>query len=86
MNQLDRLCARQANPPMVASGLSGVTDEKAAAVMRSSASSRNGAGAARGTSDTTLEVTFGGGVNAAGERSNRIFVVQRQFARMPKRP
>jgi hypothetical protein len=34
MNQLDRLCARQANPPMVASGLSGVTDEKAAAVMR----------------------------------------------------
>ena len=34
MNQLDRLCARQANPPMVLSGFSGVNDEKAAAVMR----------------------------------------------------
>lgn len=34
MNQLDRLCARQANPPMVASGFNGVSDEKAAAVMR----------------------------------------------------
>lgn len=34
MNQLDRLCARQANPPMVLSGFNGVNDEKAAAVMR----------------------------------------------------
>lgn len=34
MNQLDRLAARQANPPMVLSGFSGVNDEKAAAVMR----------------------------------------------------
>lgn len=34
MNQLDRLCARQANPPMVLSGFTGVNDEKAAAVMR----------------------------------------------------
>lgn len=34
MNQLDRLCARQANPPMVMSGFNGVNDEKAAAVMR----------------------------------------------------
>ncbi|HEU5451890.1 MAG TPA: hypothetical protein VFU76_07895 [Terriglobales bacterium] len=34
MNQLDRLCARQANPPMVMTGFNGVNDEKAAAVMR----------------------------------------------------
>ncbi|TAN06121.1 MAG: hypothetical protein EPN38_09300 [Rhodanobacteraceae bacterium] len=34
MNQLDRLAARQANPPMVLSGFTGVNDEKAAAVMR----------------------------------------------------
>jgi len=35
MNQLDRLFARQANPPMVFSGfMGGVSDEKAAAVMR----------------------------------------------------
>jgi hypothetical protein len=34
MNQLDRLCARQANPPMVMTGFNGVSDEKAAAVMR----------------------------------------------------
>lgn len=34
MNQIDRLAARQANPPMVLSGFSGVNDEKAAAVMR----------------------------------------------------
>ena len=34
MNQLDRLCARQGNPPMVLSGFNGVNDEKAAAVMR----------------------------------------------------
>ncbi len=35
MNQLDRMFARQANPPMVFSGfMGGVSDEKAAAVMR----------------------------------------------------
>lgn len=34
MNQLDRLCARQANPPMIVTGMNGVNDEKAAAVMR----------------------------------------------------
>jgi hypothetical protein len=34
MNQLDRLCTRQAYPPIVMSGFNGVSDEKAAAVMR----------------------------------------------------
>src|SRR5207253_509156 len=57
------------NPPIRAA-----RPPDAAAVTRSSAAFDAGAsGAARGTSDTTLDVTFGGGTKALGGRSNKIF-------------
>ena len=58
----------------------------AASVKADSVAGRQGAGSGRGINSTTLDVTFGGGVKAAGGMSNRIRVRQRQFASTPRRP
>ncbi len=59
---------------------------KAAAATCSSRRRSQASGSARGTRRTTDDVTFGGGVKAAGEMSNRILVSARQFDSTPSRP
>jgi hypothetical protein len=58
----------------------------AARVTASSAPARQGRGAARGTSRTTLDVTLGGGTKAEGATSNRIDASVRQPHSTPSRP
>jgi hypothetical protein len=58
----------------------------AACVTRESAPISQGRGVLRGTSSTTEDVTFGGGVKAAGGRSNRMRACVRQPASTPRRP
>ncbi len=58
----------------------------AACVTCSSERMRQGSGSARGTRWTTEDVTLGGGTNADGATSNRIFASVRQPASTPSRP